>query len=235
MKTKILTSLTVLASAFATPAFSAGADDPLLGMLNIDALELRDGNEGQPLAWEIQGWLGYDLQKLVVKTDGERINGETENAELQLLYSQAISPYWDLQTGVRHDFQPAPNQSWAVIGTQGLAPYFFETDISFAISDSGQTNLRLSAEYELMLTQRWVLSPEVEINLFGKDDASRGIGQGLSDMEAGIRLRYEVRREFAPYIGINWEKKWGNTADYAREEGEATRDSQFVLGIRAWF
>lgn len=235
MKNMMLTSLTLSFAMLTAQLFAAEADDPLLTMIMVDQLEKQDAGSGKPFVWEVQGWAGYDLQKLMFKTEGERINGETESAELQLLYSQAIAPYWDIQAGIRHDFYPKPAQNWAVIGVQGIAPYFFETDASFYWGESGQTSVRLEAEYEFLITQQWVLSPEIELNFYGKDDETRGIGSGLADMEAGLRIRYEVRREFAPYVGINWEKQFGNTADLSSAEGEDTDDVQFVLGIRGWF
>lgn len=137
--------------------------------------------------------------------------------------------------GMRHDFNPEPSQNWAVIGLQGMAPYFIETDLNLFITNGKQTNLRLSAEYEAMITQQLVLSPSAEINLYGKNDEVRGIGSGISSMEFGVRLAYEIRREFAPYIGINWEQTFGKTADYARHEGESTNDIQLVAGVRFWF
>ncbi|WP_420600615.1 copper resistance protein B [Neptuniibacter sp.] len=228
---------TLVLAMFALPfqAEAAGKDDPLLTMITIDQLEKRDANSSKPFAWEVQGWAGYDLDKFVFKTEGERADGETEKAELQLLYSKAIDPYWDIQFGIRHDFYPKPTQDWAVIALQGVAPYYFETDASLFIGEDGQTALRLESEYEMMLTQQWVLSPEIELNIHGQNDEEREIGSGLSNIEAGLRLRYEVKREFAPYIGIHWEKKFGKTSDYAREEGEDTSDTQFVIGVRAWF
>lgn len=228
---------TLVLAMFALPfqAEAGGKDDPLLTMITIDQLEKRDANSSKPFAWEVQGWAGYDLDKFVFKTEGERADGETEKAEVQLLYSKAIDPYWDIQFGIRHDFYPKPTQDWAVIALQGVAPYYFEADASLFIGEDGQTALRLESEYEMMLTQQWVLSPEIELNIHGKNDEEREIGSGLSNIEAGLRLRYEVKREFAPYIGIHWEKKFGQTADYAREEDEDTSDAQFVIGIRAWF
>lgn len=228
---------TLVLAMFALPfqAEAGGKDDPLLTMITIDQLEKRDANSSKPFAWEVQGWAGYDLDKFVFKTEGERADGETEKAELQLLYSKAIDPYWDIQFGIRHDFYPKPTQDWAVIALQGVAPYYFETDASLFIGEDGQTALRLESEYEMMLTQQWVLSPEIELNIHGQNDEEREIGSGLSNIEAGLRLRYEVKREFAPYIGIHWEKKFSKTSDYAREEGEDTSDTQFVIGVRAWF
>jgi copper resistance protein B len=130
---------------------------------------------------------------------------------------------------------PTPNRDWLAIGFQGLAPYFFEIDAAAFIGNNGQTALRLEAEYEVMLTQKLILTPEVEINAYSKDDEATGVGSGLSDIELGLRLRYEIRREFAPYIGVNWNKKYGDTANFSRDEGEDVSDTQFVVGIRAWF
>jgi copper resistance protein B len=216
-------------------AIAAAADDPLLPMGILDQLEMRDVAGDNTFSWDAQGWFGKDLRKLWFKTDGERTGGNTDEAELQFLYSKAIARYWEFQLGVRHDFEPSPSRSWAAIGIQGLAPYFFETDIAFFVGDSGRTALRLESEYELLFTQRLILTPEIEINLYGQDDAKLGIGSGLSDIELGLRLRYEIRREFAPYIGVNWSKLYGNTADFARVAGQDTSEAQWVIGLRAWF
>jgi copper resistance protein B len=222
---------------FASSSATAGGmeDDPLLFKLMVDQLEWRDADGGDLWAWEADAWIGKDLNKLWLKTEGERAGSETEGAEIQALYSRAVAPYWDLQIGWRHDLRPRPERDWLAVGFKGLAPYWFEVDATLFAGGNGQVAARLQGEYELMLTQRWVLSPELELNVHGKDDEETGVGSGLSDLELGLRLRYEIRREFAPYIGINWEKKFGNTADFAEEGGEATDDLQFVVGIRAWF
>ncbi len=237
MKTMNKKALILAGILAASPVVHAGGmeDDPLLFKLMVDQLEWRDADAGDLLVWEADAWLGKDLHKLWLKTGGERSGGETESAEIQALYSRAVDPYWDFQIGWRHDLQPEPNRDWLAVGFKGLAPYWFEVDASLFAGGNGQLAARLQAEYELMLTQRWVLSPELEVNIHGKDDEATGVGSGLSDMELGLRLRYEIRREFAPYIGINWEKKFGRTADFAEEEGESTDDLQFVIGVRAWF
>ncbi len=229
-----LSTLLLMLSAV-NSALAGGKDDPLLGKVMIDQLEVRDADEHNLLVLDGQGWFGKDLQKLWFKAEVERKDSETEEAELQVLYSQAIAPFWDVQVGVRQDFQPTPSRTWAVIGLQGLAPYFFEIDTTLFIGESGRTALRLEAEYELLFTQRLILTPEVEVNLYGHNDADLGVGSGLSDIEAGLRLRYEIRREFAPYIGVNWNKSFSNTADFARSAGEKTDDVQWVIGVRAWF
>ncbi|WP_439134260.1 copper resistance protein B [Pseudomaricurvus sp.] len=220
----------------AESAYAGGKADPLLSKVYLDQLEARD-NDTQVL--EADAWVGYDLHKLWLKTEIERENEhgnyETESAELQALYSRAVAPYWDLQIGLRKDLEPDTNRHWGVIGFQGIAPYNFEVDTALFVGESGRTGLRLEAEYELLFTQRLILSPQVEINLYGHNDKETGVGSGLSEVEAGLRLRYEIRREFAPYIGVNWTELFGQTADYAKQHGEDTRDWQWVLGVRAWF
>jgi copper resistance protein B len=210
-------------------------DDPVLARVMIDQLEWRDSDGADPYALEAQAWIGKDLHKLWLKADVERIDGETEEAEIQALYSRAIAPFWDVQVGVRQDLKPTPDREWGVIGIQGLAPYFFEVDAALFIGDSGDTAARLSAEYEWMFTQKVVLSPEISVNFYGQNDMQRLTGSGLSDAQAGLRLRYEIRREFAPYVGVNWKKSFGNTADFVRDHGESTSDTQWVVGVRAWF
>lgn len=226
------------ASVFSVTAIGvqAGAnDDPFLTSAKIDQLELRSTEGPDPSVFEGQFWAGYDLNKLWVKVDAEHVDSDYEELELQALYSRAISPYWNLQVGARKDFEPEPKRDWAVIALQGLAPYFFEVDASLFVGGPGRTGLRLSAEYELMLTQRLVLSPEFELNAYGHNDEETGVGSGLADAQVGLRLRYEIRREFAPYIGVNWNKRYGNTADFASAEGEDIEDTQLVVGIRAWY
>ena len=224
--------LVLLLSVFSGASLAAGMnDDPLLTMVKVDQFEVSD--EGD-LSWDAQAWLGYDLNKLWFKTEGEQEDSHLEDAEIQLLYSYAIAPYWDAQIGWRHDLKPEPNRDWLAIGVQGLAPYFFETDISLFVGKSGNIGLRTKFEYELLLSQQWILTPELEANIYSQNDRDIGIGSGLSDLSLGLRLRYEIKREFAPYIGVDWAKQFGNTADYA-EEGDSSSDFKWVVRIRAWF
>jgi len=222
-----------IAFSCANVSYAAGMiDDPLLTMVKIDQFEVGDDNNS---AWEAQAWIGKDLDKLWLKTEGELTGSDIEEAEVQLLYSRAIAPYWDAQIGWRHDIKPEPNRDWLTIGVQGLAPYFFETDIALFVGEHGNIGLRGQFEYELMLSQKWILSPEVEVNIFSKNDEDVGIGSGLSDITAGLRLRYEIQREFAPYIGIEWGKYFGQTAVLARQEGESRSSVNWLAGIRFWF
>ncbi|MEM9255910.1 MAG: copper resistance protein B [Pseudomonadota bacterium] len=212
-----------------------GDDDPVLTMVKVDKFEVSPTSADASMRLEGEGWAGYDLNKLWFTTDVEGDQHGTETAELELYYSRAIAPFWDLQAGLRRDFRPRPGQDWLALGVKGLAPYFFEMDAVLYAADGDDFGVDVSIEYELLFTQRLILSPEVEVTAFSFHDRARGQGDGLSTLEAGLRLRYEVRREFAPYVGIHWEKLYGGTADYAQEEGEDDSDVTLVVGIRAWF
>jgi len=220
---------------FDAMAAGMGTDDPLLYKVSIDQLEFRKADGPNPLVWKADAWIGKDLHKFWFKTEGKHADGKVNELETQFLYSRAIAPFWDLQLGWRHDIKPEPNRDWLAVGFKGLVPYQIETDAGLFIGESGQLGLRLEAEYEYLFTQRLVLSPEIALNLHGKNDADVGTGSGLSDLEFGLRLGYQVQREFMPYIGLNWSRKFGNTADFARKEGEDTNDLQIVTGIRVWF
>ncbi len=231
---KILLSLLAMA-ALNPSAHAAMADDPTLAKVMIDQLERRYTDGSDPLILEADVWIGKDLHKAWFKIDAERVEGNTEELEVQALYSRAVAPFWDVQVGLRHDFRPKPDQTWLAVGLKGLAPYWFETDVAAFLSDEGRFALRGQFEYELMLTQRLILTPEITVNLYARDDRKRDLGAGLADMQAGLRLRYEFVREFAPYVGINWNRKFGETAGLTRAAGGKADDVQFVIGIRAWF
>lgn len=228
-----------LAAVFFLPAAWAAAggmeDDPLLAMVLVDQLELRLGDGGPLLVWDAEGWVGRDLDKVWIKTEGEARDGRLEEAEVQLLYSRAVASYWDLQLGLRHDFRPRPRRDWLVLGIKGLAPWFFDIDAALFVGEEGRTAARLLAGYEILFTQRLSLVSEVEVNLAGGSDPDVGSGSGLVSTEVGLRLRYEIHRRFAPYIGVTWTGLHGETADYSREKGEKTGDTSFAVGIRAWY
>ncbi|MDB2589472.1 copper resistance protein B [Candidatus Thioglobus sp.] len=231
-KIKILTSL-LLGLSFLAHAGGVD-DDPILTKV-MGEIETRSTAGSNPKVWAVDAWVGKDLEKIWIKTEGEKLNGKITEAELQVLYSKATTPFWDLQYGIKKDFKPTPSRTWGVIAAKGLAPYLLEVDASLFVGESGRTAVRLDLEYEYMFSQKLVLSPEVEVNFFGKDDEVTGTGKGLSNIEAGLRLRYELSREFAPYVGVNWGKKYGNTATFANNEGEDVEDAQIVTGIRFWF
>ncbi|MFN3818421.1 copper resistance protein B [Blastomonas sp.] len=202
-------------------------------MIDIAELQVRQGREGY--RWEAEGWFGGDINRLVIKTEGEGSFGERiEDAELQALYSRAIGPYFNLQAGVRQDFEPA-SRTYAAFGIEGLAPYWFEVEAHGFVSTHGDVLARLSASYDQRITQRLILQPRAEFNLAAQDVRASGIGSGLSDAEFDLRLRYEIVREFAPYVGISHSAKLGRTADFARAAGEDPTVTSFVVGVRAWF
>ncbi|TQU76538.1 copper resistance protein B, partial [Xanthomonas perforans] len=190
---------------------------------------------GTGLGWEGQGWIGTDLNRVWLRSEGERTDGQTESADLEVLYGRSISTWWDVVAGVRHDFKPGASQNFAAIGVQGLAPMKFEVSATAYLGEGGQTAANVEAEYELLLTNRLILQPLVEVTAYGKNDPLRGIGSGLSTAEAGLRLRYEFTRKFAPYIGVVYERAFGNTADMRREHGESFEDTRLVVGLRTWF
>lgn len=225
----------VLASVAASNASAHPQDDPLLSMVFFDRVEWLAAEERDVFVWDLESWTGYDLQKVWLKTDGAVHDGEVEEAQIQLLYGQALAPYWDAQVGWRHDFKPGEEQDWLALSLTGLMPFFFETEVALFADAEGAAAFTFETERELMLTQKWVLAPEIELTAFGQNDELRGQGSGLSTLEVGLRLRYEIRREFAPYVGTIWEKSFGNTADFARTTGEPTQETQWVAGIRAWF
>lgn len=210
-------------------------DTPLLAYWLFDQLEWQDADEGDRAVWDISGWLGYDLNRLWLRSEGEHSNGEFEAAEAHLLYGRAFSRWWDIVVGLRQDFEPGPARTYAAVGVQGLAPYWFETQLTLYAGEQGQTAARLDLEYELLLTNRLILQPALELNAYGQRDLANGIGAGFSDLEGGLRLRYEIRREFAPYIGLNWARKLGNTADMLKAAGAETDEISAVLGVRMWF
>jgi copper resistance protein B len=205
------------------------------GILNQNELRLGDGQSSY--RWDGEGWYGGNLNRAWFKTEGNLglRTGTLEEAEVQALYSRAISPFFNLQTGLRYDFDPAPSRTYVVFGVEGLAPMFIEVGAYAFFSDGGHYAARLEADYDLWLTQRLVLQPQIEMNFSSRNDPARGIGSGLSDLDAGLRLRYEIRRQFAPYIGIAEQRVFGRTADFARTRGASTAALQFVTGLRLWY
>ena len=205
------------------------------GTLLFDQFEWRNLAEGNALAWDTEGRYGGDINKVWLRTEGERVAGTTRNTHADLLWDHTFARWWSVQAGGRQDFGGGPGRTWAAFGVQGLAPYWFSTEATFYVGSQGRTAVRFKSEYELLFTQRLILQPEAEANLYGKADPERRLGAGLSDLEIGLRLRYEVRREFAPYIGVVWSRQFGGTADRVRQSGGNPSEAQFVAGVRAWF
>ncbi len=205
--------------------------------LIAERLEYQSNDGAPALLFEGQGWWGTDRNKLWVKSEVERDfdAGRFEEAELQALWSRPFSRFFDFQAGVRHDFVRGADRTFGVIGVQGLAPYWFEIDAAIFVSGEGDVSARFEAEYDLLLTQRLILQPRTELNFAVQDVEEIGVGSGLSTAEIGVRLRYEFSRQFAPYIGVNWERAVGETADFARADGENVGAVSALAGVRLWF
>lgn len=201
----------------------------------FDNLEWTRSRGEDAGAYDVQAWFGRDYDRLVLKAEGEVDDGKLHEARTELLWSHALAAFWNGQLGVRHDRGEGPNRAWLAFGVQGLAPYWFELDIAAYVGEAGHTALRFDAEYEILITQRLILQPRLEANFYGKRDIERELGSGLSDLSAGLRLRYEITRQFAPYIGVEWTGLFGRTEDFARAAGADARRTSAVMGVRMWY
>jgi copper resistance protein B len=247
-----------LLSAFSTPAARAQAsapqppgkitatlpglkppieDNQVFAHVLFDQLEGRTNGPDNALRWDGEAWVGTDMNRLWLKSEGFVSNSTVSDGDHEALYDRPIPHmrYFDAQVGVRADLDSGPRRAWAAVGIEGLAPYFFQFAPTLYIRDGGNVAGRLTGSYDLLLTQRWIVQPEAELNFYSKDDPGRGIGSGLSDLDTGVRLRYEISRKFAPYIGFAYSGKYGNTASYSRQAGESTSDPRFVFGVRLWY
>lgn len=223
------------AMAAARAANHATHGDMKTGTLMLERLEARIAKGEDGYLWDLQGWYGGDIDKFVLKSEGEgEFGGAVEDAEVQALWGHAIGPFFDLQAGVRLDLEPE-TRSHLVLGVQGLAPYMWHVDGAFFLSDRGDLTARIEGEYDQKITQALILQPRIELELSAQDIPEREIGAGLTKIEPGLRLRYEIAREFAPYVGVEYEAKVGETADIAKAAGEDPDGLKFLLGVRAWF
>jgi copper resistance protein B len=201
----------------------------------FDQLEFQAGADTRAFNWDNHGWIGGDVTRFWFRTEGESEHSDFSEVQAHALFGRAIHRWWDVVAGVRQDLRPGPARTWAAVGIQGLAPYWFEIEATAYIGESGRTHFRLETEYELLLTNRLVLQPLIELEIYGKSDPERGIGTGLTSAHTGIRLRYEIRREFAPYVGIAWDRKFFGTGDFAEAEGEQRSSMRLATGVRVWF
>ena len=217
---KLLLS-TVLAMGLSTSVFAGGGGDILRASLMVDNLEYQFNDE-KTISWDSYAYVGYDLNKIYLYSEGEKAKDATSaESENQLVYSRAISPYWDVQVGVGYDKSNEDDKTWGVLGVQGLAPYFFETRAVVLVGKGGDVGFRAEAEYEALFTQKLILTPSIGISAYSND---------VSNLTFGARLRYEIVREFTPYIGIEWSKDFAHTDDtISSDEVYAT------AGLRFWF
>lgn len=202
----------------------------------FDQLEGRTSGSGSALRWDGEGWIGTDTNRLWLKSEGFLKSGAMSDGDQEALYDRPIPRmrYFDAQVGVREDLDSGPRRTWGAVGIEGLAPHFFEFQPTFYFRDGGNVAGRLEGSYDLQITQRLVVQPQAELNFYSKNDPRRGTGSGLSDLDTGIRVRYEISRKFAPYVGFVYAGKYGDTATYARQAGEAVDGPTFVFGIRVW-
>jgi len=212
------------------------ADEQNFASLLMDRFESVHTSGNTSTIYDLQAWYGRDYDRLVLKAEGDVNSGTLEESSTELLWSHAIATFWNTQLGARFDSSDGgPDRSWLALGVQGLAPYWFELDVTAYVGESGRSALTLDAEYEILFTQKLVLQPRIEVNYYGKEDLQLGIGSGLSDVTSGLRLRYEFRREFAPYIGVEWASLYGDSADMARAAGLNRSETRAVAGLRFWF
>jgi copper resistance protein B len=223
-----------------SPAHMAGAmqmdDHAMRGMLLLDRLERRlDPHGDNATAWSAQAWLGGDIDRLWLDSEGERGRDGTRDAYAEALWGHAVAAFWDTRLGVRHDVGQGPAREWLAFGVEGLAPCWFEVNATFYAGPQGRTAARLEVTYDLLFTQRLILQPLLELNAYGRDDPQRGIRAGLSDAELGLRLRYEFSRRFAPYVGVAWTRRRGGEPMPPRRAEEPAHDTTWMAGVRFWF
>ena len=210
-------------------------DDRNFAALMVDNLEAVRVDGHTVVPYDLEAWYGRTFDRGVLKSEGDVEGGKVTEARTELLWSHALAPFWDRQLGVRYDSGEGPDRRWLAFGVEGLSPYKFELEATAYVGESGRTALRFDGSREFLVTQKLILKPRLEATVYGKDDVERGIGSGLSDVAASVRLRYEVRREIAPYVGVEWVRKLGATADLARAGGEDPHDTEVVVGVRFWF
>ncbi|MFJ1336716.1 copper resistance protein B [Pseudomonas caricapapayae] len=201
----------------------------------VEQLEYQNFDNSSALNWNANAWIGGDIDRLWLRTEGEREQGVTHKAELQALWGHAISPWWELVGGLRQDFKPATGQTWAAFGIQGMPLYGLELEATAYVGERQQTALRLESSYAILLTNRWILEPSLEANFYGRNDASRDQGSGLADSEIGLRLRYEITRGFAPYLGVSFNRSYGNAAEQIRDDQGDIGQTRLIAGVRLRF
>ena len=222
-------AILLLGSCLGNTALAGGKADPMLGSVIINELERR--SDRRESAIDMEAWLGHDIDKLWVKLERSAEAGSTEEAALQLLYSRAVAPFWDLQTGLRRQFNDSDTFDALVLGVQGLAPFNIETDAALFVDDDGIVTAEIELGYELRFTQQWILEPEITLLAHSETDRERALGSGLAEVETALRLFYYPQREWAPYVGLAWHRTLGDQRDFA----ETAQSEQWVIGLRGWF
>lgn len=216
------------------PGMNMADDEPYYRIIT-EEFEYFNGQDSNGVQFDGQAWFGGDYNKVWLEFEGGRENGNTTATRTEILWDHTITTYWSSQLGVRNDSNEGPGRDWLAFGVQGLAPYWFEVEAMGYVGENGRSAFRGEVSYDLLFTQRLILQPNFEINIYGKDDEDRGIGSGVSDIDLALRLRYEIRREFAPYIGLSYQREYGKTGDYSRAAGEDKDDVRVMVGLRLWY
>jgi copper resistance protein B len=211
-------------------------DNEIFYTIRADRLEYQWNNNQDVFLWDVEAWIGSDYNKLYLRSEGDKIiDGDVEEAPLEIFYSRAIHPFWDLQMGVRHDFEPHPTRTFAAFGVEGLARYWFDVKATAYVSEDWDVSANFEAEYDLLITQRLIFQPRFAMNVAVQEVPEYNIGSGIDNIELGARLRFEIRREFAPYIGISWNREIGETADLVEADGGDAGVLSIVAGVKLWF
>ncbi|MGB2129957.1 MAG: copper resistance protein B [Marinobacterium sp.] len=232
---KLHQHLPLLALLTPTLALAGMNDDPVLTKLDVKQLEGAYRDSDTRLVWNIEGWLGTDLHKLVLTSEGSRLDGRSEEQELRLFYRRAIAPYWDLELGWHHEPLAEKRDDRALLGISGTAPWFIETELNLLAGPGSDLTAELNLEREIRLTRQWVLIPEAGLTAHNFTDRNEHQGSGLADLDLELRLAWEVRPDFAPYIGVTWERKLGDSADLTRASGHDVEETYWRLGVSFWF
>ena len=201
----------------------------------LEQLEYRAAGSDSVSRWDGEAWIGTDTNRLWIRSEGvlDR-HGDVQDGQHELLYDRPVTSYWDLQVGVRTDLDSAPERTWAAVGVEGLAPYFLHVSGTAYARGGGHFAAKARLSYDLLLTQRLILQPQLELNAYSSIDPRRRNGSGISDVDAGLRLRYEIRRKFAPYLGVSYQRSFGRTAQYAQMDGQSAKTFNILMGIRSW-
>ena len=226
----------------ATPTYTQYGEPPVMDNtifyhLLFDELEGRTNGPDNEFRWDGEGWIGTDMNRLWFKSEGFVEHGKMTDGDQEALYDRPIPrfTFFDFQAGVRYDLDSNPGRTWGAIGIEGLAPYFFEFAPTFYFSNRGFFAGRIEGSYDLLITNRLIAQPQIEMNFYSKTDPSRGVGSGLSEIDTGLRIRYEISRKFAPYIGFAYTGTFGQTATFTREESGNPNDPRFIFGARVWY
>lgn len=210
------------------------ADRLRLGALFMDELEAVKSNQGSGAAWDLQAWYGGPFDRAWLRSEGDVRKGRVDDSSVEVLWFRLYHPFWGTQLGIRHDVGEGPDRTWAAIGVQGATPYWYGMEATAYLGEGGRTAARLKASSDLRVTQRLVLRPEIEANLYGQSDPARRLGSGLATFQTELRLRYEIRREFAPYLGVVWNRAFGETGRLRRTATGENDDVKFVVGLKVW-